>query len=111
VTLEALLAEHPGAELFFILGEDALADLPHWHAPGRIVELATLAVARRTSEEVAGRGGEGLPGMEARLVWLEMPAIGISASEIRERVRGGRSVRYWLPAAVEEYITRHGLYR
>ena len=46
-TLEALRAARPGDELFFIAGEDALADLPNWVRPERILELATLAVARR----------------------------------------------------------------
>ena len=104
-TLEALAEAHPGAELFFLLGEDALADLPNWYQPERIRELATLAVARRPGEPVEAGGSNGA------VVWLEMPRLEISATEIRDRVRSGLSIRYLVPDAVEKYIREHGLYR
>ncbi|MEX0684096.1 MAG: nicotinate-nucleotide adenylyltransferase [Dehalococcoidia bacterium] len=111
VTLEALAEENPGAQLFFILGRDALADLPNWHAPERIVELATLAVATRVKEGATAAPEAALGDLRAHIVWLEMPAIAISATGIRERVRAGRSIRYLVPDAVAEYIAAHGLYR
>ncbi|MCH7485159.1 MAG: nicotinate (nicotinamide) nucleotide adenylyltransferase, partial [Chloroflexi bacterium] len=104
VTLEALREERPGAEIVFILGRDALADLPNWHAPERVLELATLAVAGR-----AGGGGttasEALPGgLRGRVIWLDMPPVNVSATDIRERVRAGRSIEGLVPEAVGEYI-------
>jgi len=101
------------AELFFILGQDALADLPNWYQPERIVALARLAVARRVGWEGARTASleVAIPGISHRLVWLEMPLVEISSSAVRERVRRGLSVRYWVPLAVEEYIRRHRLYR
>jgi nicotinate-nucleotide adenylyltransferase len=101
-------------ELFFIMGADSLADFPHWHEPQRILELAHLAVAERAplgGEEL----GEGIPedladNLRERVVWLRMPIIAISASAVRERVRRGLSIRYWVPEAVAEYIRDHGLY-
>lgn len=110
-TLKALAKEHPGAELFFLLGDDALADLPNWYQPRRILQLATLAVARRPGGGPAQPGDEAPRGLSAGLVRLEMPRIDISASAIRARVRDGLSVRYLVPDAVEEYIREHGLYR
>jgi nicotinate-nucleotide adenylyltransferase len=110
VTLEALAAENPGADLFFILGRDALADLPNWHAPERVVALATLAVAGRP-DGGASAASEALPaGLGARLVWLDMPAIEISATDIRRRVESGRSIRYLVPEGVSKYITDNRLY-
>jgi len=109
-TLEALAKAHPGAELFFLLGEDALADLPNWYQPERIRERATLAVARRPGEP-AEAGDEAPRGPSAGLVRLEMPRIDISASAIRVRVREGLSIRYLVPDAVDEYIRKHALYR
>jgi nicotinate-nucleotide adenylyltransferase len=109
-TLEALATERPEAELFFLLGEDALADLPNWKEPRRILEMATLAVARRPKVEHAA----GLPAPLAtsgRLKWLEMPLLEISATRIRDRVRRGLSVRYLVPDAVDLYIRERGLYR
>lgn len=104
----------PETELFLIMGADSLADFPHWHEPERILKLARLAVAERAELEQAGFG-EGLPDelaavMRERVVWLHMPSIAISASAVRERVGRGLSIRYWVPAAVEEYIRHHGLY-
>ncbi len=111
VTLAALREERPGAELVFILGQDTLADLPNWHAPERVLELATLAVAGR-----AGDGGtaasEALPGgLRGRFIWLDMPPVNVSATDIRERVRAGRSIEGLVPDAVREYIAAENLYR
>ncbi|MDO8616632.1 MAG: nicotinate-nucleotide adenylyltransferase [Dehalococcoidia bacterium] len=110
-TLAALKAEHPEAALFFILGEDALADLPNWREPERIRELATLLVARRARTERSPESGGGAPpGTDERLTWLEMPLIEISATDIRQRARRGGSARYLVPDAVEAYIRETGLY-
>jgi nicotinate-nucleotide adenylyltransferase len=111
VTLEALSGENPGAELFFILGRDALTDFPHWHDPQRIAELATLAVAERDDTELGGDGEADLPGLHVRLCRLQMPRVGITATAIRENVREGRSIRYLVPDAVAAYIAERGLYR
>jgi nicotinate-nucleotide adenylyltransferase len=107
-TLTKLGEECPGAELFFILGQDALADLPNWHDPDRIFELATLAVAARADGDSVM---EEAPRRTASVVRVLMPAIDISASEIRSRVATGRSIRYRVPPAVEEYIRQRSLYR
>ena len=102
------------AELFFIMGADSLADFPHWHQPLRILELARLAVAERPALGDEGFE-EGVPeelaaALRERVVWLSMPLIAISASAVRERVRQGLAIRYWVPEAVEEYIGGHRLY-
>jgi len=104
----------PETEFFFIMGADSLADFPHWHEPQRILEFGRLAVAERPEPEDVGLG-EGLAedlarAMRERVVWLRMPLIAISASAVRERVRQGQPIRYWVPPAVEEYIRQHGLY-
>jgi len=111
VTLEAFKEERPGVELVFILGRDTLADLPNWHAPERVLELATLAVAGR-----AGDGGsaasEALPGgLRGRVIWLDMPPVNVSATDVRARVRAGRSIEGLVPEAVSEYIAAESLYR
>jgi nicotinate-nucleotide adenylyltransferase len=107
VTLELLAAQLPEAELVFILGRDALADLPNWHAPERVVALATLAVAARAGEAAPGPS-QAFPG--ARVEMLTMPLIEISASAVRGRVSSGRSIRYLVPDAVREHIAARGLY-
>ena len=111
-TLEALRDDHPEDELFFLLGEDALMDLPNWERPRRILELARLAVARRadSSLETLEEAERRLPGLGERVVWLRMPAVAVSATEIRERVREGQPIGGLVPATVEEYIRKQGLY-
>jgi nicotinate-nucleotide adenylyltransferase len=106
---EKLVAD---SEIFCILGQDSLADLPNWWQPQRIISLARLAVAARTAWEPAQADAleREVPGISQRLVWLDMPRIDISSTAVRERVRRGLSIRYWVPPAVEEYISRHGLY-
>jgi nicotinate-nucleotide adenylyltransferase len=110
-TLEALVEAHPGAELFFIVGEDALSDLPYWRHPERIIALALLAVARRPGTDTADRAWRSLPGIEERIAWIEMEPVAISASEIRRRIRAGDPVQGMLPEAVERYIHDNRLYR
>ena len=112
-TLEALHERHgPGLELYFIVGEDALRDLQHWKDPARILSLARLAVAPRLggSESAVVDLEAAVPGLSERVVPLPMPAIDISSTALRERVRAGLSLRYLVPLAVEEYIRRYGLY-
>lgn len=110
-TLAEMRRRDPGAALYFIVGEDALADLPNWREPQRILELATVVVAARTGEGPNLRQAEAMmPGLVAKAVWLRMPIIEISASGIRERIRLGLSIRYRVPATVEAYIREHGLY-
>ncbi|MCH8919251.1 MAG: nicotinate (nicotinamide) nucleotide adenylyltransferase [Chloroflexi bacterium] len=112
-TLEALRDDRPEDELFSLLGEDALTDLPNWARPQRILELAMLAVARRadTSPKALEETERQLPGLGERVIWLKMSAVAVSATEIRERVRAGQPIGDLAPVTVEEYIREQGLYR
>lgn len=102
-TLARLQEEMPDARLFFLMGRDALLDLPNWRRPEVIRRLATLAVASRETE--ASPAGE-----QEGVIPLTMPRIDISASAIRDRVRQGQSIRYWVPDPVERYIRERRLY-
>jgi nicotinate-nucleotide adenylyltransferase len=119
-TLARLADRHPGDELRLILGPDALADLPTWREPRRIVELAEIvAVERHLLDDIASPACraalEPLLGRDRleRLIAtrVRLPAIGIRASDLRAAVAAGRSIRYRTPRAVEQYIAAHGLYR
>jgi nicotinate-nucleotide adenylyltransferase len=112
-TLEVLRASRPQDQLFLVLGADALVDLPNWSRPGRILELAALVVAERVSIERSAveEAGRRLPGLLDRAVWLEMPLVEISASDVRDRVCRGLPIGDLVPPAVEEYIREHRLYR
>lgn len=111
-TLAALSEAHPGAELFFLLGADALEDLPHWHEPERLIALATLVVAARGEGRPAAEALDRVvAGLSSRLAWVEMPRLDISATDLRRRAAAGESLRYLVPDAVAAYIEEQGLYR
>lgn len=116
-TVAALLADPPAdlpprLDLVLILSAEALALLPEWHEPARLLDLCRIAVVPRRG--FGGIGSEWLsrhfPGREDRFSLLDGPDLGNSASEIRARVRGGGSIRYLVPPPVEAYIRDHGLY-
>lgn len=109
-TLEALAGERLDDAFWFILGADALADLPNWREPERIVKHAMLAVAPRDVREVDA-AELNIPALVGRLQLFDCPRLAISSTEIRERVAAGRSIRYLVPDAVANYIEKHGLYR
>ena len=112
-TLRQLHTEQPETELFFLMGADSLADLPLWREPHAILELATIVAVNRGQ-----RPPPDLTSLEARLGpivrdrvrLVTMPAIELSATEIRERVRSDRRLRFQVPRAVEEYIRQHKIY-
>ncbi len=100
-------------ELCLLLGQDALDDLPNWHEPRAILSLARLAVAPRpeTPALAPPEGGAAtnldLPPCDR----IEMPFVGISASDLRARAARGESLRYLTPDAVDAYVREHQLYR
>ena len=105
-TLEHLAVRHAGSQLFFLLGQDALAGFPKWRNPERILELATLAVVTRPGAPGVGewRDAEGL-------VRVSMRRVDVSSTEIRERRRAGKSIKGFVPESVERFIDARGLYR
>jgi nicotinate-nucleotide adenylyltransferase len=110
-TLEILRKRSPSDDLFLILGGDIAAGLPRWHEPERVLELATVAIAKRRGTAKAAvqdalaqlKGGE-------RARFFQMPRIGISSTMVRRRVRAGQPIRYFVPDGVMHYIETHRLY-
>jgi len=94
-TLREFGAEPRCSELVLLLGADAAEELPQWHQSDMIRGLARVEVFSR-----AGEGGA-----------HPVPRVDLSSTDIRARVREGRSIRYWVPDAVAEYIATHRLYR
>ena len=113
-TLDVLTAG--GGEWWFLLGTDALADMPAWHAPDRIVELARLAGARRPGavrarELVTARLRERVPGIDDRVDVVPLAPLSVSSSEIRRRVHDGQSTAGLMPERVRTLVDALGLYR
>jgi nicotinate-nucleotide adenylyltransferase len=101
-TLRELRAREPATEFVLLLGADAAADLPAWREGAAIPGLARVVVFARP-----GTPAPDLPHIAAT---VRVPAVDISATEIRARVRAGRPARYWVPDPVAEYISAHRLY-
>lgn len=104
-TLAELRRDHPGVELFLILGSDAAAGLPTWDRAEEVRALATLVVVTR-------------PGAEAMTPppgWvyekLEVPRLEVSSTDLRARFVDGRPLDYLVTAPVQQVIHDRGLYR
>jgi nicotinate-nucleotide adenylyltransferase len=101
----------PADEIYFLLGQDALADMPLWREPAAIAALAHLAVAPRQDGEPDGQPAAGGGPVDFPTATVDMPRVGISSTDLRNRVRLGKSIRYLVPPEVEAYIRDKGLYR
>ncbi len=101
-TLRTLRAREPDREFALLVGSDAAAELSGWREAAEVGKLAEIVVFARPGSDVP------VSPLIRRVI--RVPAVDISATEIRRRVREGRSIRYWVPDAVAEYITRHRLY-
>ena len=107
-TLQDLSGEY---DLYFVMGMDALLDLPHWREPGKIAALAWLVAAMRPGYVLDWAAIErAVPNARARVLPLPVPEIGVSSTAVRQRMGEGKTIRYWVPDAVADYITDHGLY-
>ena len=111
-TLEAFAARGV-VDPWFVLSAEALAGLPGWRMPERVLELARLVVVPRPGARPVDRAWveARFPGCGDRVSFVDGPLLPISATAIRARVAAGRSIRYLIPDAVRPFITDHGLYR
>jgi nicotinate-nucleotide adenylyltransferase len=127
-TLEILRRRNPDQELFFIIGMDSFRDIGSWREYRRLFPLAHIVVAARpgiSSDDpqallpVAIRGDfcydvqskTLLHRSGNRVIFLEETLLDISSTRIRRLAADGRSIRYLVTPAVEEYVSTHGLYR
>jgi nicotinate-nucleotide adenylyltransferase len=101
-TLADIASAHPGAELYFIAGADAVSRLSEWREPARLMQLATFVGVERQ--------GHPAPALSAPHLVVETPEVGVSSTEVRSRCRAGSPVRYLVPDAVAAYIVKHALY-
>jgi nicotinate-nucleotide adenylyltransferase len=114
-TVRELRRLHPGAALHFIIGADTLPELPSWRSIYELLELCRFVAFGRPG---AGEAAPGPAAIRLRPPWPERllgdftpgRTVDISSSDIRRRVAEGRSIRYLVPEAVEQYIARHRLY-
>ncbi len=118
-TLEHLAGIAPqGTEMFFVTGADAVLDILTWKDPARVLELSTFIAATRPGYDLSRLSGlleelrSATVGLvpEARVKIMEVPALAISSSMVRERLAAGKTVRYLVPDPVAQLIDKSGYY-
>ena len=107
-TLRDLRAELPEAELYFITGADALADIFTWRDADQLFELAHFVGCTRPGYDMTPSMLGDIP--HDRVTLVEIPALAISSTDCRERARLGEPVWYLVPDGVVQYVAKHHLY-
>jgi nicotinate-nucleotide adenylyltransferase len=99
-----------GVDLFFITGADAILEIFQWKDPEEVLSLAHFIGATRPGYDVA-RFEREAPTRHPNISVMSVPALAISSSDIRRRVRDSRPIRYLVPEGVQTYIEKSRLYR
>jgi nicotinate-nucleotide adenylyltransferase len=111
-TVAILARQRPRDRLIYLMGSDSLRDLPTWGRPLEFLSHCSLGVLRRPLEVVDLAALEqALPGIAAKVAFVEAPPMDIASHEIRRRVRAGESIAGLVPEAVANFIVERGLYR
>jgi len=109
-TLRTLREEYADAvDLFFITGADAMLEIFQWKDPEEALREAHFIAATRPGYDLAAFEG-GAPSSHPRVTVMSIPALAISSTDIRQRVREGRPIRYLVPEGVQTYIEKASLY-
>lgn len=111
VTLEQIAARYRESEIYLLIGADAALGFGTWKQPKRILELALVAVAPRpdVTEAQVRSIFDGL-GAGDRIEFIDMPAVELSSTRVRELLAAGRNISDMVPAAVLEIIDNGGIY-
>ena len=100
-TMKYLKAKHPDTDYYFIIGGDMVDYLPKWHEIDKLVKLVNFVGVRRPGAQNDS---------QYPVIWVDVPGVDFSSTDIRNRIKTGRSIRYMVPDKVAEYIKEHQLY-
>jgi nicotinate-nucleotide adenylyltransferase len=103
-TIEVLQSEHPDWEIYLLIGADNITDFEKWHRYQDILRAVKITIFRRSTND-------GVVQERSDFIFPNTPIIDISSTEIRQRIRQGKSAQYLLSPAVEEYIRSTNLYK
>ena len=112
-TLKILKGSFSKGELVYLMGGDSLRDLPKWEQPQALVDNChTLGVMRRQGDEIDMASLEDeIPDLRTKVRWIDAPILEISGTQIRDRIKHGEPVRYFLAPAVYQIISDQKLYQ
>lgn len=100
-TITELLKKHPDYEIYFIIGGDMVEYLPKWYKIDELVQLVHFVGVKRVGFSLTS---------PYPILWVDVPLIQISSTQIRDKLAAGESIRYLVPDQVAEYIRKEGLY-
>lgn len=100
-TIRELKKEHPNVDYYFIIGGDMVDYLPKWHRINDLMRMVNFVGVRRPGANNSS---------DYPVIWVDVPQVDFSSTDIRQRVIDGRSIKYMVPSAVEKYIKEHQLY-
>jgi len=112
-SMKILAGEYGGDELIYLIGGDSLRDLVKWERPSELLRYCyQVGVMRRPAVDIDFKNLEdAVPGIRSKLIWVDSPLLEISGRMIRDRVKFGQPVRYFLPDTVHEIIREKELYK
>ncbi len=102
---------YSGAEIYFITGSDAILEIFTWKSPEDLLQEAKFIAATRPGFCLSKLGKKIYDDYRDRIHTLKIPGLAISSTDIRNRVKEGRPIKYQLPIEVENYIRKHNLYK
>ncbi|WP_161979238.1 nicotinate-nucleotide adenylyltransferase [Streptococcus sp. S784/96/1] len=101
-TMKQLTEANPDTDYYFIIGADMVEYLPKWHRIDELVELVQFVGVQRPKYKV---------GTSYPVIWVDVPLMDISSSNIRDFIQKGRTPNFMTPAPVLDYIKKAGLYK
>lgn len=113
-TISEIKRINPGLTIYFVMGADEIQSIETWRQPERLLKLCSIIAVTRPGfdtahiKQIIGRVKEKY-GCE--IYFLEVPSLDISSTDLRERIKEGRAVRYLMPHEAEKYIDEHDLYK
>jgi len=107
-TLQELKKKHPNDELFFLLGEDSVAEISTWFKYNELLNLAQFVIVSRPADP---KNHSNNFSFSRELSYLEMPTIDISSQCIRNMCSKGQSIKRLVPKKVEDFIKKNNLYK
>ena len=113
-TVRSVMRLYPGSEIYFITGADALLEISSWKNFDILLSICNFVAATRPGYRLLELKEklDSLPAaLKQNISYMEVPALAISSTDIRQRVREGRPIKYLLPESVEDYIIKNNLYR
>lgn len=106
-TIQYFTRRHPKDPIYFILGIDSLLKIDAWKGKRKVLDLCNFIAATRPGYRI-----KDIPSsIRKKIKLIKIPGVDISSSQIRKRVKAGKSIKYLLPPKIEEYIYKYRLYK